>query len=523
MATSSESFDKPLDSDRLSSTEGNVLSWLATPPAADPHDELTPLRRHFEALKSNTFSAHQRYRLSLMFYARASSTVDRLLPEIAASELPLPRRTRRIVTGVRNLLLNLADDASHLAPPGDARLPPTMRIQALWYAVDALSKHLYVSYLAAAPATVGIWCQLHQAHADALRLRLADYQPHADAATLDQIYLQALLLGCAQPASFNSAEITLARALTQAFSDHVKQRHPEESPGEATFWVDLQRDVPPMAAVRVPLPAPPAPAPHLIFDCRPLTHFLEQQLSLCAGLRHAQAGAPKIQLPDAALTPSGQAATRRLIHYWGRPGKRRFTRRRQSYRSTLCVGLPALWQLFQHHGQTGAAAPENDLFSEWMITNESPDGYAAMHVSGSTRTISVGNVVAVKTEQNQGWQLCLVRWALSENPLHLELGLQLLASTATAGQVLLPAHAGQAAQKHPVLILPAIPAVRQQEALITSAGFAGLDQLMANGKMVLVIDNDGQRLEIREVRAAGIDEQTACIELILIEPDLESY
>ena len=79
--------------------------------------------------------------------------------------------------------------------------------------------------------------------------------------------------------------------------------------------------------------------------------------------------------------------------------------------------------------QPGDAA--NVETSNWMITNESPDGYSIMHVLGSTLGTSVGDIVALRPENGSKWQVCIIRWAQSENQEHLEFGLQILATDAT--------------------------------------------------------------------------------------------
>ena len=61
-----------------------------------------------------------------------------------------------------------------------------------------------------------------------------------------------------------------------------------------------------------------------------------------------------------------------------------------------------VFQLFQ----TSSAPSE---VSNWMVVNESPDGYAIMHVSGKAGAITVGDVVALRTETGNNWQLCIIR------------------------------------------------------------------------------------------------------------------
>jgi hypothetical protein len=81
-------------------------------------------------------------------------------------------------------------------------------------------------------------------------------------------------------------------------------------------------------------------------------------------------------------------------------------------------------------------------------------------------------VVAIRTDSDQNWQICLVRWALSENPEHLELGLQILAPKAVPAILAQPSHGtGDTGTEHlRVLILPAIPKLRSGQTLVVATG-----------------------------------------------------
>ena len=197
---------------------------------------------------------------------------------------------------------------------------------------------------------------------------------------------------------------------------------------------------------------------------------------------------------------------RRLIVPSGEPGKRRFPRRRQNYRAVLCSGLHNLWHLFQE----GEAAAVDT--SSGMITNESPDGYAVMHVSGKIGDISVGDVTAIKIWADSAWQGCIVRWALSENQEHLELGLQILATRAVPALLALPAEINTLSRVS-VLVLPKIQALHSSEMLVVPSGALENQPL----KLVLVIEMDN--IEVREMKSTHLDEQNSQIEVFSIEPD----
>ncbi|MFZ4535265.1 hypothetical protein [Propionivibrio sp.] len=371
---------------------------------------------------------------------------------------------------------------------------------ALWRDLYALSQHLLISNLAASPAGVGIWQQLHQAYDTARRLGLASNTPENAASTLQNIYFSAVLLGCAQPASLTSCEVNFVAAYLGNFADWIDSTNSIPAKTPATFWIDPACDAAAFACSRKT--APPD-TPVLYFSCDRLATLLKTQLaSLEAG------GAPQqINLPDFAGTPAGHGVLRRLITSWGEPSKRRFPRRRQNYRAVLCSGLDSLWRLFQD----GDAA-ETIETSSWMITNESPDGYTAMHVSGKTGGMSVGDVTAIRTETGDNWQICIIRWALSENQEHLELGLQILATCAVPALLALPAETGGFGRL-PVLILPKIQALRSTEMLVVPSGAL----VKQANKLVLVVEKEN--IEVREVRSTRLDEQNSQIAVFSIEPD----
>ncbi len=484
-----------------------ITDHLDKPPAADPADELAPLRDHLLSLRETRAAAPvQRADALDRLYLRGMAAITRLMPLLANTELPVPRKTRLMVRNMQDLLQILAEDLHGSLEEQDDRLIRGLRRPAnltLRRALHSLALHLLISDLVASPAATGIWRQLHQNYASAQRLQLTGSTPEGEHSSLQHVYYSTLLLGCAQPASFTSEEIGFVANYVQRFADHVEpvSEASRENPG--VFWIDAQGDTPAVAYSRKA--AAPETGVHY-FSCDRLALLLNEQLAaLEAG------GMPQQEnLPAFAATPAGRGVLRRLAGYWGRPGKRRFQRRRQNSRATLSIGLDNLWLLFQKDENRATAST-----SSWMITNESPDGYAIMHLAGKTGKLLVGDVTAIRTDAVENWQICLVRWALSENPEHLELGLQILAPHALPATLALPADAdeGEGRARQPVLILPEIPALRSSQTLVVHSGTVG-DQ---NHRLVLVIEHGN--IEIREVRATHLNEQTGSVEVFAIERD----
>lgn len=481
-----------------------LFAWLDAPPLLDASDELAPLVDHLEFLRTSQESPQQRTSALDRLYTRSISVFKSLLPSLTGVDLPvpIPRKTRQLAHSLQELLQTLAVDL--LATFGTDDIQQNCELSqrqklTLWRCLNALSQHLLISNLAASPASNGIWRQLHQIYETVRRQGLEGNVPEEAPSSLQNVYFSAILLGCAQPASFTSSEIKFIVACIEKFVDLVDSTGDAEKKTSATFWIDPSRDAAALACSRKS--APPDTLVHY-FSCNRLASQLKQQLALLED----GVSPPQIDLPDFAATPAGHGVLRRLIAYWGEPGKRRFPRRRQNYRAALCSGLHSVWHLFQ---DGDAATIET---SSWMITNESPNGYALMHVSGKMGGISVGDIAAIRTESGGRWQICMVRWALSENQEHLELGLQILATRAEPAHLARPSDTGAPGQL-PVLILPEIKALQATEMLVVPTGTLESQPV----KLVLVVEKEN--IEVREVKSTRLGEQNSHIEVFSIEPD----
>lgn len=482
-----------------------ILDWVAAPPASRLSDELEALRGHLNALGTSTASPPQRINALSQLYRRSVSLIERLQPELIDARLPLPRKTRQLVRSLHEALQLLASQLhpgfAHLedAPVRGLRLPTDL---ILWRRLNILAHHLLINHLVAAPCAPGIWRQLHETYALARSQGVENAIPIGEECSLRRLYFSAVLQGCAQPAAFTSRESIFVAQYLRQYGDCIDELKEAPASLVGSFWIDLLRDAPAVAASRKP---PPGGTDVLQFSCSGLADLLRKQLAaLEGGCSPAQIG-----LSEFAGRTAGKGVLKRLASFVGKPAKRRFPRRRQGSRATLCSGLEQLWCLFRSEETLSESASSN-----WIVTNESPDGYALMHVAGKTGNIEVGDITAVRNETDALWQVCIVRWAVSENPEHFELGLQIIAPRAVPAFLALPP-ADNDRRQLPVLILPEIPPLREAPLLVASS-----DQIH-DRKRPLTLILDGDKLEIREVVATRIDEQTSSIEILQIQPSTD--
>lgn len=483
----------------------SVLEWLAEANRRNSPEHAEELHRQMHLVRASPLPTLQRAKLLDLFYTHAARLVETELPEFHQITLPITRRFRQRVRALQVLLETLTQDylntLSDLFDPQETR-PHRPPGETLRHILQCLVWNIRISYMVAAPTPVGLWLELHSTFSTVRRLGEQQSLTEEQKISLERLYLSALLIAIAQPASFNSRELEFIGICLDSIAHDI---HLNESPplsSHGLFWIDPKADFPAHAIVR----RPPPPDVHAwFFSCKDFAVKISNLLKQLA----KGALANSIGLPAMADTVTGQNVLRRLVNHWGEPGKRRFNRRRQSYRARLAFGLNHLWQLFK----TPDKPPP---LSEWMVTNESPEGYAIMHMSGEAAQLVLGDIVAIQAAKEKGenepvWYLCIVRWAISENPEHIELGLQLLASKAIAASV------GQANEKTSqivnALLIPETPPLRNSPALIIESGKLS----HPSEKIIVLLEN--QNLEIREVRSSHLDEQTNRIDVFSVEPD----
>lgn len=491
--------------DPAEATVKAILGWLALAHGNTGTADIEALTQHLLTLRQTPLPPAQSAKLLDLLYAQADKVVTAELAGLTHIALPVSRKVRHLVHSLRTLLEILAQSYTNtLAALFDplAKSPSYIPEGILWRILQCLGNHLTLGHLAAAPLPQGIWQQIHATYRSAKLLSACDYRPPNGPSTTE-LYLIQLLFACAQPASFTSEE--------QDFILHYLRRNlaglalTDDVPlgREGIFWVDLEKDLPATPLLRR---LPPPDTKVLYFCCDEVARRAQADLQ---ALEEKQEGAG-LGLPPLAQSATGRGVLRRLAALLGSPAKRRFPRRRQAYRVFLCNGLEQLRQAIETPEVTPSDA------SEWMITNESPDGYAMMHVAGKTSGLQVGDVVAVRPQEplpdHHDWQICIIRWALSENPEHIELGLQTLAPRAIPAQIAIPAGPLGKAQIDAVL-LPEVPPLRPNQALITATGTIA----DPSRKIILLVEQEN--LNVREIRAVQLDEQTARVEVFSVEPD----
>ena len=481
-----------------------LQGWLRTPRAPHDSDEYANQLQHLQALGECAATLPQRMAVLDALYLRLHAALDGTAATLTTLPLPLPRKQKLTLRAAQDCLLNLArallGSLSEHSPRHGLGVhfahnlghPPEL---VLWRALRCLGRHFQLSALVAAPAGHDLWRELHHVFQRAQALDLLDTHPDPDGQSLADTYFATILHACAQPTSLSVEENRCVADLLA----HSRGLIDPEGESPPTFILDLARDAPAFSAFR----PPPDLAIPFAFSCKRLCARLRvQEAALTRGI-----GARALELPGFAETPSGRSLLRRLASRWNSPAKRRFPRRRQGYRGQLLAGLDALRELFRH------AANHPPPSTQWMIINESPDGYAAMHVSGDTGNFAAGDIAALRTETGDRWQLCIVRRVESAHPEHIEVGLQILPGDAAPASLIRPASSDTPTERHAVLLLPPIPPLRNSALLVAP------NHALPDAPCEFLLVTERHNLEIREMRSLGCEERNARIALFHIEND----
>lgn len=429
--------------------------------------------------------------LAEMFREKAEAILPALETELALATLPLSGRRRTAASVADELLIELAYAyktalvalSERLFSVGVRRPFQVAVLQTM----RAHARRLAVAYRIYAPAPKTVWQELHVLFHLAANHRTAETFLPGRRDTPSAVYRGALLLAFAEPYKLMQGDVDRIGGYLGSFVDRsTLVPHAGATDGPGVFLIRPGRDAPGSALAKSRPAAPGSSS--LALNCLPLVEaLLDQIYKLESGVPCCELG-----LPANADDPMFRDLMQRLARQWGNVATRQFGRLRTHTRVEILVGLRTIWNFL-----TGSRGPSDADSNVWMVTNECPGGFALMHISGTSEPIRVGEVVAVRTLE--ACHICFVRWVLSDNPEHLELGLQQFAPGAT------PVGLGSedAAESEPALLLPEIPALHRAAAILAPYGHVD-----ASREFLM----DGQDTRLR-VRATKLLEQTLSFQM----------
>ena len=234
----------------------------------------------------------------------------------------------------------------------------------------------------------------------------------ADPSAVRRRFNALLTTAVVQPESFAPWELIFIMDIARRYADQlmVSRELPEDPRG--WFWLDETGRFPPMSLARE----------HFALHNGAYFFCFDQVLEeIEQDLEHPTPDAGGGGLPDFVSNLNYRTVLNRALSIWRTPLQRKFPRRRVTYRVSACIRLGELWQAMN------AANPATLGHSEWMVVNESANGLAIMHIDGDIAGLASGGVIGLQIKEEGSWKLGIVRWIRSENSVHVELGIELIA------------------------------------------------------------------------------------------------
>lgn len=486
----------------------HLKEWLDDLPLTNPTEVCRTLDDEIGALNRQKVALEKRLKLLELYRSAILKILPAMEEQYVAVRLPQPGKNRQMAEQARQLLMELANGYKIiLLDYQNARITlgkGKIALTAAQRALSALSRILVICYQTYVPAPSGIWFELHQIFRFAIEQDIAN-ETIADEerdSSVNLVYKQTLLLALSNPYHLSPGEAAYIQSYLAVFGGLAQlQAFTQTGNPIGLFLAQTHSD------------KPPKPLPQDLDEVDNRSDILLNTLELAHALHHhierLNAGeSPKtMRLPDAAREANYRGLLKRLLKIWSAAPKRRFNRTQNISSTQVCIGLPSL-----HHFLGGrepdastdlsfVQPAEDQRFTsgKWLVINESAGGLALSGAFEPLPQIRPGDVIGLKADGADKWQVGAVRWVKSGKADHLEIGAQLVAPKADPARIK-PSIAGPAETFQAALLLPEILLLKQPETLIAPRGTFGPQR-------ELLLELDGKTTQA--VRAVKLVEQTA--------------
>ena len=468
-----------------------ALAWLKAPPASDPLHDLAALRQYLKETADATIQPLQRLKLLELLQARADSTCAILRPRLLDATLPLPHRLRTIAQGlldVRGLLAAGQLGSLQQLGANSAAIPTQDLTDHCVRVLVNVAEQQQIALIVSTTMPNGLWLQAQEA------LRLLEVAG-ADPGAGHEVLKAMLALVAAQPEAFTAREVAFLIEYLRQFGSAVELANRPVPPLERWYWLEQSRDLPPVAIARR---QPPSQGILRYFSCATLGKIASQHLiQLANGRPPAELG-----LPTSGLDEHREVLVR-AQQRWSSVPRRHSHRRPSHYRVELCARMQTLWSMLRE-GESAKVSGDATPITDWMVLNESPSGFALMHVTGAIDDMAPGDALGLRTAPGRPWHIGLIRWARSDNPEHFELGLEMISPTAIPVEAV-QQHEEQS-RRCAALLFPAVSGLDRNETLMTRRG------QLSTGAFMLIRETDG-KLQVTQCEMHHLVLQTSKIEI----------
>jgi len=474
----------------------DVARWLEGLPVINAVRSLEQIRDALDDLNRTIMKPQQRLQLLELYRRPVADLTREAMRRKPAVSLPLPPTLATLVMILDDLQQALAFGykAAIVDLVGQRRSAAVASelARAIHHAMRHLTGVMLERYRVYRPLPAGLWAEMHQLYHYA-HVQDLHQAPVADALNaaiplndVDQAYLQALLIGLANPYHHPSGHIEAVDTYLDRYAPLARfQTEPEPGSRQCRFLVEPAED-----RAGMPLPADPADrirAGAMVLDTRALVRRVHLHLTaIQTGMKDGPTA-----ISQTVHGPAAEQLLRRLIIAWGVTPGRRFTRVGRQEEDVLAVGLDAVnymlnggrpFELNPEHlggdGPGGRSVAErleqarNVVRIKCRVIDECATGLRIQLQNTGLAQMAVGELVTFQNKLNlDGWAIGVVRWLQQAEAGDTEAGVHLL-GTAADPVATRPVLAGSqdAVPFRPGVRLPAVVALKQPATLLAAPG-----------------------------------------------------
>lgn len=450
---------------------------------------------------------------------------DELSRHYLGMAVALPEKQRKIANLSQALQLHLAAGYKlcvlEFIDNGGIERNRKPIVTAAHRAISELAATIVRSHQLYCPSPAKSWLECHRLYRFAHRNKLVDMQVedrrllHRRTSSIGDAYKRILLLGSARANQLRQPELLLVYELFEAWSDYTQCG---SGIGEdSLFVVNMEGDNPPV--YRSLLDQAPGE------DC---FDFDTQQLSaMISDTLNARRDNPKADTPLHVPAKVSDTLLLHLSQALGILAKRNFNRIASQGTLEICVGLTAAHYFVAGEktftefvsGNDNGSASEDNLFirqarqnkDAWsgahdagpsddvlhsadtpitfrgsygtaskqvadknrptshdaLLINTSPGGYCVAWENNVPSSLQAGEILGVREQSSHPWSVAVVRWIRQIKHHGTQIGIELLAPSASPCGVKLIQKVGNSSQYLRGLLLPEISVVNQAATLIT--------------------------------------------------------
>lgn len=444
-----------------------ISEFIQSLPYSDPISAASSLIDELQIINGQKVAYATRLHALELYRAAAIRIYKELIPYLSNTSLPLSKNEQAFADAAAQLWqefaygykLALIDLQNKFLNLNSSKSTANV-VQRVIHAFKEMALIHHLSYRTLPAA---LWAELHQVYFCAVqqgaeKLEVADQASANNVSTVNLVYAQFLLMALSDPQHLATQDIlnTEAYLSSLAHLTELKLLGLVDTP-TSVFLVELDSNKPPTPFAKNR--DIPDETTDILFITLNLARHIHQHIKL-----FQEGSLPTdANFPEFALENHFDDLLIHLIQNFGRAPQRVFNRTKKSDGIELGIGIGATHSLINLANKVSGIKP-----SRWQVLNVSAGGYSLRKFNSSQTAAQIGDIVAMKNNATNSWELAVLRWANVNDLSQLDVGLQLVSPAANACTVKSESHVVECE----ALLLPELSALKQQASIIIPRGFS---------------------------------------------------